>query len=98
MNRFKRGVGYQLKKFADIWFFQPAKCLCGNCCYIVESIATFVSALVTVGFENIDLFKDITLVAVLLHISQFILVSMILVLKSSYLFQQGSVKILCSSA
>ena len=72
---FKRGFGYDLKKFVHDWFVQPAKCLCGNCCHTVEAIVTFASALVTIVFENIDIFKDITLVAALFHISEYILVS-----------------------
>ena len=66
----ERGIGYDLKKSLHIW----CKCLIFDCCQCFGTFMKFLNAIISSIMDFVDLFKDLSLVLILWHLSTRILV------------------------
>ena len=70
IDHIERGMGYDLKKIVRNW----CKCFEVDCCQFFGTFKRFSIAMICSMLDYLDLFKDLTLVLILLHISKEILV------------------------
>ena len=71
VDKFDRGFGYDLTKFFKKWLTCPETCLAGA---TFGNLKNFLVAFVYSAFDYFDLYKDLTLVLILMHISSKVLV------------------------
>ena len=71
VDKFDRGFGYDLTKFFKKWLTCPETCLAGA---TFGTLKNFLVAFVYSAFDYFDLYKDLTLVLILMHISSKVLV------------------------